>query len=148
MDQRQYDSIVSDLAPDLAISRDNVSEAMMNQPEKYVHYALAYQRAVKHCKLLEFRLEEVEASIDRWLVKRFNKVTEKMLRTACLTRDNYKQMKRELIDAEDRRDSLESIVRAMEHRKDMLVNFGATVREEIRLTSGGDHVNKTSSRNR
>jgi exonuclease VII small subunit len=111
-----------------------------------VHYALAFQRAVKYCKLLEFRIEEVEASIDRWLSRRMNKVTEKMLRTACLTRDNYRQMKRELIEAEDLRDSLESIVRAMEHRRDMLVNFGATVREEIRLTSGGDHVNKQPSR--
>lgn len=146
MDQRQYDSIVKNLAPDLAITRDNVNEAMMNQAEKYVHYAHAYQKAVRHCKLLSFQIEEVEASIDRWLSKQHTKVTEKMLRTACLSRDNYKQMRRELVEAEDRRDSLESIVRAMEHRRDMLVNYGATVREEIRLTSGGDHVNKTSSR--
>jgi hypothetical protein len=146
MKQAEYEKVVASLACDVAITRDTVNQCMMNQTEIYVNYAMGYQRAVKHCKLLLFQLEQMEASIDRYLSARSSKVTEKMLRTACHGRDTWTQLKQELLEAEDRRDSLESIVRAMEHRKDMLVNYGATVREEERLNSGGVHVNKQSSR--
>lgn len=146
MTPEEYEKIVAGLPRDVAITRDTVNECMMNQTEIYVHYARAYQRAVKFVKLLVFQLEDAEASIDRHLSAKSSKVTEKMLRTACYARDSWRQLRQQIIDAEDQRDSLESIVRALEHRKDMLVNYGATVREEERLTAGGVHVNKVRAR--
>jgi hypothetical protein len=82
---------------------------------------------------LAFRLEQVETAIDKRLTATSkDRVTERRIRTQAYQNDNWHKTKRELIDAEDIKDALEATMEALKHRRDMLINSGATFREELR----------------
>lgn len=142
MKRADYDKAVADLDKHVYVGRDNVNEAMCNQAELYAYYAILYGRSVRDCKLLEFQKEEIEAAEYRELASAKTRVTERQLQVRCHANSKWRDLRTALLEAEDCRDGLSSILRAMEHRKDMLVNYSATVRVEESLVDGVRAIRK------
>ena len=127
--QREADDLIASLDGRLEIHRDDVSEKMEKHSSEYMTIAIAHAKVVKRSKLLLFQLGQIEASVTRRIAGR---PTERMVETHCQAHEFWPHLKRKLIELEGIKDALDAVLESLKHRRDMLVNYGATVREEMR----------------
>jgi len=116
---------------DLSLSRMDLDRQMIRQGELYAYYAIAQSRAMRDERRAKLRLEMLESKVYRQLSNNHSRVTERMVIVECHNNKNWLRL-RQLVDETGYSvDVLKGITTALTHKKDMLVNLGATVRTEM-----------------
>ena len=117
---------------DLRLSRAEIDKQMCRQSGLYMHYAMAYALALRDEKQSRLRLEMLETKIYRALSVHHSRVTERMTLAECHINKVWLKLFQFTEDHAQSVDVLKGVVQALMHKKDMLVNLGATVREEMK----------------
>ena len=120
-----------DLDGHLKFDRGTVSKEMTKQAVLYFRYARMYNDAYRISKACRQKKEDTEARMYRELGQSENRITERMLDVACRKDNDWLAHNRRCMQIEHVVRQLESACRALEHRRDMLINLGATMRAEI-----------------
>lgn len=131
MNQRIFDRLIEQLPETLAFSRGTVSREMTKQASFYFRYAIAFHDAYRDHRAAKHGLEDLEAMIWRRLSDHHSRITERMLLVECRRDKRWIKAKQYCNQMDDRNRILESACRALEHRRDMLINMGATMRSEM-----------------
>jgi len=124
--------LLSDVESDLAIDRANLDAEMSQHASRYFWYALLHNRYLRAEKAKRLELEAIETRIYGELEVERSRVTERMLKSRCHKDREWLACFREWSELRDDVDLLESVCKAFEHRRSMLVSIGMCVREELR----------------
>ena len=135
MDKIELREITRSVDDDLALSRSDLDKQMIHQPQLYAYYALALAKAMRDERRVKIKQEMLESKIYRLLQNKHSRVTEKMLVSECHRDEMWLRLRKLIDDAEYIVDVLKGITIALIHKKDMLVNLGATVRTEMERLS-------------
>ena len=131
MNQNELKNIIKNMNRDLALSRIDLDKHMIRQGELYAHYARELATAIRDEKRAKLRLEMLESHIYRALGQQHTRVTERMIAVECHTDKKWLMMRQLVDECGYAVDVLKGITIALVHKKDMLVNLGATVRSEM-----------------
>lgn len=133
MQESELNKIIATLGDHVAVSRDRITPAMIEQTGLYAYYAVSHARALRDERTLKLSVDNRRAVLRRSLSQSTaGRITEAMIDEACASDKQFRDLSTQYIEAQFCADVLESVTRAFEHRRDMLVNLGATVREEMR----------------
>lgn len=130
MKKAELTKLLATVEGDLALGRATLNRDMGRQPGLYYRYASVYVRALRESKAAKMVLEEYEGTLWRKLSKVESRVTERMLMTDARANKKWRMLRARYDEASLCSDTLEQVCRAFEHKRDMLVNLGATVRAE------------------
>jgi len=131
MNKEELNNVIKDVKKDLALSRTDLNIQMIRQGELYAYYARILSRALMDEKKAKLKMEMLESKIYRELNQHHNRVTERMVAVECHINKTWLKA-RQLVDETGYTvDVLKGITVALTHKKDMLVNLGATVRTEM-----------------
>jgi len=122
------------LKQDLEFSDANISTAMTRQAPLFAHYStLAHKaqyqadRAKQHCELVEAQLNQ--AFRDQFISEGV-KYTEKMIESAIIRDAGYQAAMKKRHEASAIAEMVKSAADSFRHRRDMLIQVGADLREE------------------
>ena len=131
MNKEELNGVIGSVKKDLALSRTDLNIQMIRQGELYAYYARILSRALMDEKKAKLKMEMLESKIYRELNQHHNRVTERMVAVECHINKTWLKA-RQLVDETGYTvDVLKGITVALTHKKDMLVNLGATVRTEM-----------------
>src|SRR5690606_19375567 len=118
------------------ISTANLSDAMVHQASLFTKYGVLAADAAHQVDVVKMLLESTEATVYKLLrdeaVKASEKVTEAQLEKMVARHSNVVAMKRALNAAKRVEAQSKTAVEAFRHKRDMLVQLGATSREELK----------------
>lgn len=124
----------AELKKDLTYSPNDLSDAMMQQAGLFAHYAEIHANAERQVDDLKLLLEAAESRVYRELRDIYTvtkeKVTEAFLEKEVAAHKNIRTIKLALNEAKQIAAIAKGGVEAFRHRKDMLVQNGATERQE------------------
>ena len=130
--EKEYESTLKE---DLYINSTDLGNAFADHAERYSWYATAYELAINYEAQVKVNLERYWATLYNTLkssaVATGAKVTEKSLESKILTDDIYLQLQDSYLLSKRNTGLLKAARDAMIHRKDMLVQSGATYRAEV-----------------
>lgn len=122
------------LAQDLAINVGVLSEEFASHAERFAWYATAYDIASAHEANLKEHVSRLYAIVDaetRTSAEMAGvKMTEKKVENTVITDERYQVAVNEYLEARRNASLLKSARDAMSHRRDMLIQMGATYRAE------------------
>ena len=122
------------LAADIAYSLANLSDANQRQAGLFVHYSTLAAKASRQVNDLKLVLEATESAVYRVLrgkaLEADEKVTEAQLAKSVSASKRVLTIKRALNEAKHIEAIAKGAVEGFNHRRDMLVQDGATSREE------------------
>lgn len=120
---------------DVAYSLTNLSDAMMQQASLLAHYGEISAKAARQVDDVKLLLENTEAAVDRKLrdeaAQAGAKTTEPQLEKSVSRHPKVIAMKKALNEAKQIEAIAKIAVEAFRHRRDMLVQEGATNRKEM-----------------
>ena len=123
-----------DLSADLDINEGDLSSEFCKHAEKFAFYATAYELALRQDKKLHAKLDRQYAILDHSVrmegKSSGTKLTEKMVENSVITRPEYTELQEKLQEASEKTGLLKQDKDAMIHRRDMLIQLGATQRAE------------------
>ena len=119
------------LDKDLACSKAGLDRQMTKQAGLYFYYAVAWNNAVRDEKRSRLRLEMQETKVYRQTSDQHSRVTERMLMSECHLDKSWLKLKQIVNQNAHAADVLKAACQALIHKRDMLVNLGATVRVEM-----------------
>ncbi len=125
---RQY---TKHLEKDLELSKAGLDVQMMRQAKLYYYYAVAWNRAVRDEKRAKLKLKMRETAVYRSVSDQHSRVTERMLLSECHVDKEWLKLKQIKYQNAHAADVLEAACKALIHKRDMLINLGATVRAEM-----------------
>jgi len=124
------------LKKDMSYSLADLSTAMMEQASLFVHYGVEAAKASMQVDNAKMLLEVTESKVYRKLrddaAAAGNKVTEAQLEKTVQVHETVIAMRRALNEAKQIEAVTKVAVEGFRHRKDMLVQHGATSREEMK----------------
>lgn len=124
------------LKKDMGYSLADLSTAMMDQASLLVHYGVLQAKASKQVDDMKMLLENAEAAVYRRLrdtaATAGEKITEAQLEKAVARHPQVVAYKRAVNEAKQVESVAKIAVEGFKHRKDMLVQHGATSREEMK----------------
>jgi hypothetical protein len=133
------------LKEDLSYSLTDLSGAQSRQAQLFVHYGTLAAKAARQVDNIKLLLENTEAAVYRVLRDRMvqagEKVTEALLDKNVSRHERVIGVKKALNEAKQIEAIAKIAVEGFRHRKDMLVQHGATEREEMK----GELVTKLRS---
>jgi hypothetical protein len=133
------------LKEDLGYSLVDLSGAQAEQAQLFAHYGIQAAKAARQVDNVKLLLENTEAAVYRVLrdkmVASGEKVTEALLDKLVTRHERVTIVKKALNEAKQIEAIAKTAVEAFRHRKDMLVQHGATEREEMK----GELVTKLRS---
>jgi hypothetical protein len=122
------------LKEDIAFSDENIQVAFMNQASLFVHYATKAHQARLQADRLKHRLDVLESRLDGEIRKEAAETSAKLTEGGIAARikvdPRHMELKDSLLDAQTIADLCRDVLEAFRHRRDMLVQFGADVRQE------------------
>lgn len=122
------------LRKDLTYSLTNLSDAMMTQAGLLVDYNTRAAKAAKQVDDLKLLLETTEATVYRVIrdkmIEDGKKITEAQLDRLVATHPRVIRIKKALNEAKQIEAVAKGAVEGFRHRKDMLVQLGASERQE------------------
>ena len=131
IDGQMYDTPLED---DLYINEGNLSGEFVRHAQRFAFYATAFELSLRKEKELDFELDRMYAKIDynvRMEARNASvKITEKMVENSVITKEEYGEVFDELQQAKKNTGLLKQARDAMIHRRDMLIQLGATQRAE------------------
>jgi hypothetical protein len=124
------------LKADLAYTPVNLSDAMMTQASLFAHYGELAAKASRQVDNLKLVLENTEAAVYRVIrdevTDRGEKVTEGLLDKLVTRHERVINTKKALNEAKQIEAVAKTAVEAFRHRRDMLVQQGLIMREELK----------------
>jgi len=130
---------------DVGYSLVDISGAQAEQAQLFLHYGMLAAKAARQVDQIKLLLENTEAAVYRVLRDRMiadgEKVTEALLEKLVTRHERVLAVKKALNEAKQIEAVGKIAVEAFRHRKDMLVQHGATEREEMK----GELVTKLRS---
>jgi len=136
LDWETYVELSDDLA---AIDPLNIDGELMKQAQKFSYYAGLSEYAKKDCSILEIRLEGCQASAR---IRGQSECEAKGVRPTVAILDSYvhsdescNEITLNLAEAESKQGLLKSLMQALSHKKDMLVQLSANQRDEKKIYS-------------
>ncbi|AGC36093.1 hypothetical protein B7L88_gp049 [Rhizobium phage RHEph10] len=133
------------LKEDLGYSLVDLSGAQAQQAQLFAHYGVQAAKAARQVDNIKLLLENTEAAVYRVIrdqaVKAGEKVTEALLDKLVTRHERVTAVKKALNEAKQIEAIAKTAVEAFRHRRDMLVQHGATEREEMK----GELVTKLRS---
>lgn len=144
-----------DAARDLAFTEDNLNENMQKQASVYAYWSILQQKAEADIDRAKFECSRVEADISQKIRTGAIeipggsvKLTEGMV-TMMIDQDvTVKAARLAVVDASYARNMIKSVVRAMEHKKDMMLSMALNKRQELKtlgsMTVHGDGMGSTT----
>jgi hypothetical protein len=123
------------LKKDMSFSTAALSSAMSEQASLLVHYGTLFAKAARQVDDIQMLLEITESKVYRKLrdeaVKSGAKMTEATLEKSVAVHDQVVAMKRARNEAKQIEAHAKIAVEGFRHRRDMLVQEGATQRQEM-----------------
>jgi hypothetical protein len=124
------------LKRDMAFSPNDIDTAMMEQASMFAHYGILHADALRQVDTVKLLLENTEAAVYKLMRDKAasdgEKVTETMLEKSIARHPRVISMKKALNQAK-RVESIGKIaVEGFRHRRDMLVQQGVKLREEMK----------------
>lgn len=127
---------VDQFKAEIAVSENNLDNAMMQQAGLFAFHAAEAARAEAQHARVKLRFDVVEAKLyDRHrkaIAATGEKATEKAIENAVRQDPEWLQAKNLVIEAEMLADFNRGAVESLRHRKDMIVQLGADRREETK----------------
>lgn len=124
------------LKADLSYSPQNLSEAMVKQASLFEHYASLASRASRQVDDLKLTLEVREAKVDRAIrddaAAAGEKVTEASIAKRIDAHPEIVNAKKAINEAKQIEANAKAAAEAFRHRRDMLVQHGLLMREELK----------------
>lgn len=124
------------LKEDLAFSINDLTSAMMGQSSLFAHYGQLAADASYQVDKLEMALKTTESAVYKAIrddyAKKGEKVTEGQLTNLVASHDHVKALKLALNRAIRVENVCKSAVEAFRQRRDMLIQCGSTMREEMK----------------
>lgn len=122
------------LKSDLSYSLTDLSSAMMEQASLFAHYGVQLALASRQVDTLKLLVETAESAVYRRereeALNAGTKLTEVQLEKLVSRHSKVIDMKKALIEAKQIESIAKTAVEAFKQRRDMLVQSGATEREE------------------
>jgi len=127
------DNVDTDALSFTKIDEDNLNKCCIEQPSLYVFWSVVYAEAQANLDKAEFELEVYEVEQDAKVreLNKDKKVTESAIKRAIQNTEEWKRLKLKAIEARKIAKTYQSIVRALEHRKDMLTTLSLNKRIEL-----------------
>jgi hypothetical protein len=121
----------------IKIDATNLGEEFVEQPNRYAYFAVQTANAKRRYAQIEFEFDTLYATLDaekRIAAKSVPtvKYTEQMYKNEVVTDQRYQLKHKELIAAEHTVNVMQAIRNSFEHRKDMLMQLGASDRVGVR----------------
>lgn len=121
---------------DLGYTLADLSGAQAEQAQLFAHYGVQAAKAARQVDNIKLLLENTEAAVYRALRDRMvsagEKFTETLLDKMVSRHEKVIKVKKALNEAKQIEAVSKTAVEAFRHRKDMLVQHGATEREEMK----------------
>jgi hypothetical protein len=125
---------VDTVSEDLFIDEDNLNEEYIKQPGTFAWYAVLTAEAEAYRDKLKFDLEVLAADLDKQVREeielRGDKVTEKLVETEVGRKQEYRNKKEELLEANRQLNVMKAVKEGLVQKKDMLISLGANMRNE------------------
>ena len=124
------------LRADLAYSANNISDAMMTQASMMAHYGVLAAEASRQVDTIKMIIETAEAMLYRKererLIAAGEKPTEGQINSYVASHEKVIALKKNFNEAKQIEAVSKVAVQAFRHRKDMIVQQGASNREEMK----------------
>jgi len=124
-----------DLNEELAVSEETLEDDFMNQAGKYAWWATLAEIAKNKKERMEAELDEAEAEADRRVRDILEldgvKITEALVKSRIKLDEDYKTAVNNVLEAKKYASILDKVVKALEHRKEMLISVGAHLRSGV-----------------
>jgi hypothetical protein len=143
MNVPEVQKLIQTATKKIRIRRDGLSKCMIDQPSLYLEFAQELVKGKAREKAIKTAMEGREGYQHRMLAEKEKRPSVAAVMAKCWKDRKWKEMRTELDEVTTVVYALELICKALEHRRDMLINVGATVREEMR--SLGTHTSKKGS---
>ena len=128
-----------------------LTDEFIKQPSLYAWFATLLEYASAEMETQKMNLSILRANLDAEkrtvLVNEGKKATESMVESAIEVDERAIQAQKNLIESSRQYGILRAIVRALEQRKDMLIQVGSMKRQEMVLTDFGVNLDKTRKHN-
>jgi hypothetical protein len=122
------------LSEDVHINQGNLVGDFLEHPERFAYWATIYELALDQEVRLKNELQRMYAKVDHntrlEAASAAVKMTEKKVENTVVTHPKYVEVLEEYNDAKLRSGLLKAARDAMIHRRDMLIQLGATARAE------------------
>jgi hypothetical protein len=145
--EKAYDGTIKEV---LQINEATLTDEFIRQPSTYAYFAALSEFAVADVEQKKLSFSVLKANLDgqkRLELAKLGKVTESMVDSAIILDKKYQIMFEEVIEAERQLGILKSLVKALEQRKDMLIQLGSTKRQEMTLQDFGINVSRVKNNN-
>ena len=123
----------------LQINDSDIETTLMNHSAIYAYFAslLSYAKKVRDEESIKLDREESETMKKRTAELKANgqKVTQSSLNSYVLSVPELVQIRQELVDADSKYSLAKSLINALDHQKDCLVQISANKRAEAKLFS-------------
>lgn len=124
------------LKQDVQYSEAAISNAYADQASKFVHYAYLGHQAQHQADRLKSKLELMEARIDKEIredaADEKKKITEKQIASQILLDARYQRAHEQYLEAKMIAGLAKEALEAFRQRRDMLIQVGADLREEMK----------------
>jgi hypothetical protein len=125
-----------ELAKDISFSDTDLTTAMIEQPSLFIHYGGLSARAQKQADDIKILLEVTEAKLDKQIrdtaAETGEKITEAAIKQQIARHPRIVQINKALNEARMIQELCKTACEAFRQRRDMLVQIGATAREEMK----------------
>lgn len=133
------------------IVESDLTNEFIRQPSLYAWFATLLEYASAEVETQKMNLSILRANLDaekrKELGQLSKKPTENMINSAIEVDDKYKDAQVNLIETRRQYGILKGIVRALEQRKDMLIQVGSTKRQELTLNDFSMNLDKIRKEN-
>ena len=124
----------TELKSDIAFNEDDIQVAFMNQASLFVHYAQKAHKARFQSDSLKNKIDVLESRLDGQIRKAAAsdgvKLTESAIASMIKSDPEHIKATQMYLEARTIADLCKDVLEAFRHRRDMLVQFGADVRQE------------------
>lgn len=124
-----------DVAEELSISKATLNEDFIEQAGKYAWWSVLAEIAKSYVESTKNAMEKAEAEADKRARTQLQldgiKITETAVDRAIKLDEEYQAAVNAHLSAKKNAAILEKIARAFEQRKEMLINLGANLRNEL-----------------
>ena len=131
-DYKDLVSATLDPAVDMKVDRSDLDGEFRRQAELAASYGFLYATAEAEVNRVDFQLSVLYAQLDHLVregLKSEGRVTEKMVENKVYSKDEYQQLRGELITAKENKRLMKAACDALDHKLQALINAGADHRK-------------------
>jgi len=128
-----WDSYVAIANAITEIEKDDLEHELLVQARMYSYWCGLLNRAKKDYDKAKRLLESTEAVAKNTLLKEGSKLSDKKLESLIKSEETYIKKQEGLERAAEKLGYFQSLVKALEHRKDMLVQISSNRKTELKL---------------